>query len=339
MKKGLLSVCICLMCAPVFGQWTSNGNVISTTQNVGIGTTSPVFDLDVNGTIRSKNIFLPSTSQLSMALADNFTYSGRRMGHYAFTWMPDSWSSGGPTLWQSAYGGIKFFTEGQFRMGINSSGNVGIGTEAPLHKLDVRGNLRAANLVLLSGSQISMNLDDNLTYQGYKIGNYSFAWMPDSWHSGSNTLWQSGYGGVKFFTAGQFRMGINFSGNVGIGTETPTHKLDVNGNIRGENFYANGTVFANEVKVETTKWSDFVFDEDYKLLPLEEVKAHIEEHKHLPDVPSEKQVLEEGINVAEMQVKLLQKIEELTLYVLQQDAKNKELESEIKNLKDSLSKE
>ena len=134
-------------------------------------------------------------------------------------------------------------------------------------------------------------------------------------------------------------MGINGSGNVGIGIETPTQKLDVNGNIKGTNFYANGTVFANGVKVETTKWSDFVFDKEYKLLPLEEVKAHIEEHKHLPDVPSEKEVLQEGINVAEMQAKLLQKIEELTLYVIQQDVKNKALEQEMKELKASLSKE
>lgn len=339
MKRTLLSVSICLMCTPVFSQWTSNGNIISTTQNVGIGTTTPAFKLDVNGDIRSKNIVLPSECQISRSLLDNFTYQARSVGQYSFGWVPDSWYSGGGTLWQSGYAGIKFFTEGKPRLSINISGNVGIGTESPSQKLEVSGNTKTSNLLLPSEGQITVQLSDVFVYEGRSMGHYALGWMADPWNSGGNTLWQAGYGGIKFFTAGQYRMGINSAGNVGVGTETPSQKLDVNGNIKGTNFYANGTVFANEVKVEATKWSDFVFDKEYKLLPLEEVKAHIEEYKHLPDVPSEKQVLEEGIDVAEMQAKLLQKIEELTLYVIQQDAKNKALEQEMKELKASLSKE
>nr|WP_297165894.1 hypothetical protein [uncultured Dysgonomonas sp.] len=339
MKRTLLSVSICLMCTPVFSQWTSNGNIISTTQNVGIGTTAPAFKLDVNGDIRSKNIVLPGGYQLSVNLSDNLSYKGLSLGHYALAWMPDPWSVNSSTLWQSGYAGIKFFTEGQFRMSINGAGNVGIGIENPTQKLEVNGNIKANNLIFPSEGQIRVQLSDVFVYEGRSMGHYALGWMADPWNSGGNTLWQAGYGGIKFFTAGQYRMGINSAGNVGVGTATPTQKLDVNGNIKGANFYANGTVFANEVKVEATKWSDFVFDKEYKLLPLEEVKAHIEEHKHLPDVPSEKQVLEEGIKVAEMQAKLLQKIEELTLYVIQQDAKNKALEQEMKELKASLSKE
>lgn len=339
MKRTLLSVSICLMCTPVFSQWTSNGNIISTTQNVGIGTTTPAFKLDVNGDIRSKNIILPGEYEISTNLSDKLTYQGRTFGHYAFGWIADSWNTNGRTLWQSGFGGIKFFTEGQFRMSIHASGNVGIGVENPTQKFEVSGNTKTSNLLLPSEGQITVQLSDVFMYEGRSMGHYALGWMADPWISGGNTLWQAGYGGIKFFTAGQYRMGINSAGNVGVGTETPTQKLDVNGNIKGTNFYANGTVFANEVKVEATKWSDFVFDKEYKLLPLEEVKAHIEEYKHLPDVPSEKQVLEEGIDVAEMQAKLLQKIEELTLYVIQQDAKNKALEQEMKELKASLSKE
>lgn len=170
----------------------------------------------------------------------------------------------------------------------------------------------------LNRSTLRVNIgDDRDGDDSFSIGN--FYWKnPESWST--------------WFL-------VNNLGNVGIGTDAPTQKLDVNGNIKAINFYANGTVFANEVKVEATTWSDFVFDKNYKLLPLEEVKAHIDEYKHLPDVPSEKQVIEGGINIAEMQAKLLQKIEELTLYVIQQDAKNKQLEQEIKELKVSLSKE
>lgn len=87
------------------------------------------------------------------------------------------------------------------------------------------------------------------------------------------------------------------------------------------------------VILEATGWSDFVFAEDYKLPILSEVENHIKEHKHLPDLPSEKQVFEEGINVIEMQAKLLQKIEELTLYVIDQQKEINGLKQELKKLK------
>lgn len=104
------------------------------------------------------------------------------------------------------------------------------------------------------------------------------------------------------------RMRIRYNGNVGIGTASPDEKLAVNGTVR-----------ALKVKVTQTGWADFVFAQDYKLPPLMEVERFIRENRHLPDMPSEKEVAENGLDVGEMNKKLLQKVEELTLYIIQQE--------------------
>ncbi|MEM9362139.1 MAG: hypothetical protein AAGA43_05860 [Bacteroidota bacterium] len=103
------------------------------------------------------------------------------------------------------------------------------------------------------------------------------------------------------------------TGNVGIGTMNPgTWRLAVNGKIR-----------AKEIKVETS-WSDFVFDKDYLLPTLQEVENHIKEKGHLKDIPSANEVEQNGVYLGQMDSKLLQKIEELTLYTIQQQ---KEIEA------------
>jgi len=112
-------------------------------------------------------------------------------------------------------------------------------------------------------------------------------------------------------------------GNVGIGTSTTgSHKLAVEGSIG-----------AREIKVEASGWSDFVFDKEYHLKPLEEIEVYITKNNHLPEIPSEKEVKKNGINLGEMDAKLLQKIEELTLYLIEQNKKIKNLQKEIASLK------
>ncbi len=108
---------------------------------------------------------------------------------------------------------------------------------------------------------------------------------------------------------------ITTTGKIGIGTANPSQKLDVNGTIR-----------TREVNVTTSGWADYVFLPDYELKPLSEVERFIEEHGHLPNVPSEKEVLDNGVNLLQMNVKLLEKVEELTLYMI-------ELQKEIEQLK------
>lgn len=108
---------------------------------------------------------------------------------------------------------------------------------------------------------------------------------------------------------------------VGIGTDTPTHNLSVNGAIR-----------AKEVIVDTG-WADYVFASEYRLAPLAEVEQHIKEKGRLPDVPSAKQVAEQGVSVGESQALLLRKVEELTLHLIAQDKEMVRLRGEIAELK------
>ncbi len=113
-------------------------------------------------------------------------------------------------------------------------------------------------------------------------------------------------GGKKW--AGYFTGGDMYvSGNVGIGTTNPQNKLEVNGTIR-----------AKEVIVENTNWPDYVFSPDYQLPSLESVSKHIQVFFFFPNIPSAAEVAEQGVNLSEMSTMLLQKIEELTLYAIQQ---------------------
>lgn len=86
-----------------------------------------------------------------------------------------------------------------------------------------------------------------------------------------------------------------------------------------------GAVRANEVVVDTG-WSDYVFDKDYRNAPLTEVKKYIEQNHHLPGMPSAQQVAQQGVSVGEMQAKLLAKIEELTLHLINDEEKIARLE-------------
>lgn len=108
----------------------------------------------------------------------------------------------------------------------------------------------------------------------------------------------------------RFRIKAN-NGFVGIGTANPDALLAV-----------NGTIHTKEVKVDITNWSDFVFENDYRLRTLEEMENYISENKHLPEIPEEEEVTKNGINLGEMNAKLLQKIEELTLYLIEQNKQN-----------------
>ena len=128
----------------------------------------------------------------------------------------------------------------------------------------------------------------------------------EAWTSSGRGSYLSFYTTNAGTTAMTERLRIADNGNVGIGTSSPNNKLDVLGIIR-----------ANDVIVETG-WADYVFQDDYKLKPLSEVEAFIKENKHLPSVPSAAKIQEKGAHVAELMTKMMEKIEELTLYSIEQ---------------------
>jgi hypothetical protein len=133
---------------------------------------------------------------------------------------------------------------------------------------------------------------------------------------GNDPAHKGGFG-IYDDTAGKYRFAISHDGNIGIGTINPQYKLDV----RGEAHFC-------KVRVSTQGFCDYVFDDQYQLMSLDELSEFIKTNKHLPNIPSEAEVMKEGnFDLGEMNKILLEKIEELTLYILQQEERIKALEA------------
>lgn len=206
--------------------------------------------------------------------------------------------------------------------GTTRLGNVGIGSLNPWSaKLEVQGGLDYGNTehaVRLKGNNVFLDFADNAgvnygffrnrnnnTTGGFDVGLEIGVTPPLSGAPDRSITFSTYYGP---------RMVIKGNGNVGIGTVNPAQKLSV-----------NGTVQAKEVVVETG-WADYVFDDTYKLLSLEEVEAFISRNRHLPNIPPAHEVEREGMRVGDMQRRMMEKIEELTLYII-------DLKKQIENLK------
>ncbi len=152
------------------------------------------------------------------------------------------------------------------------------------------------------------------------IGAIGFAANYPSWNQASVIS----SGGTSATAGASFTPAViatfNYNGNVGIGTTNPQQLLDV-----------HGTMAAQGVIVSTSG-ADYVFDSNYRLAPLREVAGYIQEHHHLPDIPSAQEMQQKGASVGEMQAKMLAKIEELTLHMIQAEERSQRLEQENREL-------
>ncbi|TCC87304.1 hypothetical protein EZ428_21635 [Pedobacter frigiditerrae] len=212
------------------------------------------------------------------------------------------------------------------------NGNVGIGTNNPQAKLDIFSADNTAVNPLLS---IRSNFHVVGNYGMIRFGDYT---QTTNYQKGA-VIFESVSGAArgKFHIALENTDGSNSvsladakltvqpDGNVGIGTMTPNEKLAVNGKIR-----------AKEIRVEPNPatWPDYVFEADYKIVTLEELEHYVKTNKHLPEMPTAKEVGVNGLELGEMNRLLLKKVEELTLLLIEQAKEVKQLKHEVKLLKD-----
>jgi hypothetical protein len=317
-------------------QWTFSGSTASVTGvNVGIGTTSPATNLSVVGNGAFTGILGVGTANPAWNLdvqgntnnpfgmnIRNYNANGNasnviNFGNDGSNIAALINESGGSTSLGGGYSlnlltytssPIAFYTNGTSnqRMIITSAGNVGIGTTSPVTTLHVNG----ASVIGSSssgGTNVSLNAGGPASTRNISI-----------YYNQSNETGylQVGYGGVSYNP-----LALNPSGgNVGIGTTDPQYPLSV-----------NGIVQAKEVLVNTG-WSDYVFDPKYRLRPLSEVASYIKTNGHLPDIPSAKEVEAKGVSLGDMQSKLLAKVEELTLHMIEAERENRELRERIARL-------
>ena len=272
--------------------------------NFGIGTTTPAYKLDVAGTINATSI-----------LVNGLPISG-----------------GGASQWATNGSDISY-----------AAGKVGIGTASP-----------SSNLHVLSTSPIGASLNSevlitrfstnvaNLQSLDLKLRKYSTT--DNNWWGNSLRLQRNIDGAVNScyidfgasetsVGAGSHELGfgvdnteymrISSGGNVGIGTTAPDAKLTVKGNIH-----------TNEVKVDLlgSVAPDYVFEKEYNLMSLEDTKAYIDANKHLPEVPSAKEMEKNGVQLGEMNMLLLKKVEELTLHLIEMKKENQALKNRVEKI-------
>ena len=270
---------------------------ITSNGNVGIGISNPTnYKVAIHGT---------NSAYSSIKITnDGNSAQGLQLGNTGY-------NLNDVEIWNFENGYFRIGTGNAERLRITSNGNVGIGISNPTnYKVAIHGTNSAYSSIKIT--------NDGNSAQGLQLGNTGY-------NLNDVEVWNFENGYFRIGTGNAERLRVAANGNIGIGTtNTSNHKLEVNGSIKGTTLHTS-----------TQSWSDFVFEKDYDLRTLEEVEQHINEKGHLPEIPSEAEITKNGINLGEMDAKLLQKIEELTLYMIDMNKRVNQLEQENIELKES----
>lgn len=322
------------------------GNIMSFRgQLVGIGTNYPEARFHVAGTT-----FLSGQTKISASntknnvvgitgrFGDKFVYNNYNIntsgfGLYEVPVLTDP--AGEPTYnsYVSGEKGISLFTDSESRMRITYDGNVGVGVDNPTSKFQVNGDVNPS---------IKLMNETNGRWIDLGLSNCNGCFSPLSSDgdavmrvvTGANDFLLTNVGtGSTIFANGtwgseEISMVINNDGKVGIGSVNPDEMLTVKGKIHAE-----------EVKVDLNVPADYVFEKyyngsselknDYNMPTLEEVEAFTKANNHLPEIPSAIEIQKNGLELSMMTNLLLQKIEELTLYTIEQEKRINRLEAEL----------
>jgi hypothetical protein len=277
--------------------------------NLGIGTASPSQKLDVNGNINmagvaGRRLFMGGVGGTTYGIA----YDASNPSHGIF------YTEGTPDY-------VSLSPNGNANNGILNvygDGKVGVGTNSPRQNLHVKGRfyLEGTEAYPSGWAQNYFHWRGHSLIMGTEVGEYAHN-MIEIKPGGSASGALHSY--LQMFSApspNNYNQTVQLAsegdsylngGNVGIGTTTPDAKLAV-----------KGVIHTQEVKVDLNgaMGPDYVFEKDYDLLTLPEVEQYINENKHLPEIPSARQMEEDGLKLKEMNLLLLKKVEELTLYIL-----------------------
>ena len=305
----LLTAMLCLGIAGAYAQWNPTGDNVSTgSLTIGSGDSYSYSQLMIKG---------PNTPSGPDSKRD-ITFSFKVAGQAGIrAYRGGAWDTN-----------LQFLTSGfsntggtpSVRMHISENGNIGIGNTNPQHFLDV-----TSPFVLGEETTLFVGQDHNF---GASTGRYGIGLS--LLHEDGTAEGKTGFLNIWSGQSRQHVMSFTYTGNVGIGTSEPgAYKLAVEGKIG-----------AREIQVKTGSWADYVFEDSYNLAELSEVEQYIKANKHLPGIPTAAEVEKDGVNLGEMNVKLLEKVEELTLYVIEQNKQMKNqsqliesMQSEIENLR------
>ena len=317
-----------------FATLTYAQNTFPSSGNVGIGTVSPASTLHVQQGSTGYS-WSPTAGTVGMFEGGNsnrafVTIVGESTAQSELWFADEHLQNAGRIRYEHDNDAMVFFTNGATnRIRIDKNGLVGVGLSSPGSKLHVQDEPTgyswspiAGTVGIFEGASSSRAF---VTIVG-KSNAQSELWFGDEERQNSGRIrYEHDSDALVFFTNGfANRMRIDKNGNVGIGTGTSslTSKLAVNGDIHAE-----------EVRVDlTVPGPDYVFEEDYDLPTLESLQNYIHENKHLPEVPSAKEMEANGIDLGTMNLLLLKKVEELTLHLIEQNKRIDEQDVQIKEL-------